>query len=75
MNVKRERCVCGDLKQKRKKYCEPCQKQVIKNCKKRHMSKLRVKKVLNKFYKNLRINLIETPYLIDRRKIELSVMR
>lgn len=30
-------------------------------------------KKLNKFYKNLRINLIQTPYLVDRRKIEITI--
>lgn len=31
------------------------------------------KKKLKLFYENIRINLIQSPYLIDRRKIELIV--
>lgn len=52
-----------------KMYCSLCS---------RKRSKLSHKKVYNgkkldKFYKNLRINLIQSPYLVERRRIEVTI--
>ena len=73
MNQKRERCSCGDKKPLRKKYCDPCQLKVNRLNKVKWNEKLRKKQRLDKFYKNIRINLIQSPYLTDRRRIELTV--
>lgn len=56
-----------------KLYCEICAK---KRYNKQHNDYLKNRyktEKLDKFYKNIRINLIQSPYLIDRRKIELTV--
>ena len=54
-----------------KLYCEKCLKVHTRQRVAANTRKKRNGKKLDKFYKNLRINLIQTPYLIERRKIEL----
>ena len=54
-------------------YCKKCA-QARNKIKRLSCLKSQRKKVkLGKFYKNLRINLIQSPYLVDRRKIQLTV--
>ena len=72
-NPKRERCFCGVKKTLRKKYCDPCQLKVNRLNKVKWNEKLRKKQRLDKFYKNIRINLIQSTYLIEQRRIELTV--
>lgn len=57
-----------------RKYCDPCGKarERLRRCKSLKNQKIRIK--LDRFYKNLRINLIQNPYLIERRRIELCTI-
>ena len=66
MNLKRDRCFCGDKKPLRKKYCSLCQLKVNRLNKVKWNDKIRKKQRLDIFYKNLRINLIQSPYLSTR---------
>lgn len=52
-----------------KLYCNSCSRKrmIISH------RKIYNRKKLDRFYKNLRINLIQTPYLIERNKIELVI--
>ena len=70
LNQKRERCFCGERKQIRKKYCIDCQLKITRQSKVKWNEKLRKKQRLDKFYKNIRINLIQSPYLSERRIVE-----
>lgn len=56
-----------------RKYCDQCARarERLRRCKSLKNQKIRIK--LDNFYKNIRINLLQTPYLVDRRKIELMV--
>jgi hypothetical protein len=51
-------------------YCNKCAaaRNRLKRCQSLKNQKIRIK--LDKFYKNLRINLIQSPYLSERRIIE-----
>lgn len=54
-------------------YCKKCAqaRNRLKRLQSLKNQKIRIK--LDRFYKNLRINLIQSPYLVDRRRIELVV--
>lgn len=54
-------------------YCPKCAqaRNRIKRLEYLKNQKIRIK--LKKFYKNIQINLIQTPYLIDRKEIELII--
>lgn len=54
-----------------RQYCKPCAaaRNRLKRCK--SLKNQKIRKKLDRFYKNIRINFIQSPYLTDRRKIEL----
>src|SRR3990167_3288820 len=52
-----------------RRYCDGC---LIKRKRNMKMKNYNIKK-LDLFYKNLRINLMNNPYLVERRKMELLI--
>ena len=56
-----------------KQYCDFCADARNKEKRKQYMKNQKIRIKLDRFYKNIRINLIQSPYLIDRRRIELTV--
>lgn len=49
-----------------KKYCKECLRDRIRFIHNNHALSKRKKEKLNKFYKNIRINLIQSPYLVEK---------
>jgi hypothetical protein len=56
-----------------KKYCEKCLRKRINKIHTQWAISRRKKEKLDIFFKNLRINFIQNPYLIERKRIVLTV--
>ena len=57
-----------------RKYCDICAgiRAKTARCKSMKNQKIRVK--LNRFYNNLRINLIQSPYFVDRKSLSSTIL-
>lgn len=57
-----------------RKYCDLCADIRAKTARSKCMKNQKIRVKLDKFYKNLRINLIQSPYFVDRKTLSSIIL-